>query len=273
MPEAPDISVIILTLNEERDLPGCLDSLKWCDDIHLLDSGSTDRTVELAKASGATVSVNAFQSFGQQRNWALDHCPIKHSWVLFLDADERITPTLLTELSDKTAHAPNSVAGYYCCWALMLGERWLKRADNFPKWQFRLMRVGRARFTDFGHGQKEDQVDGEIDYIKEPYLHYAFGGGWEVWEKRHRKYAQQEALARRTSDVPLSRVFSRHASRRNPAIKRLVSRLPGWPLFRFFYTYVLRGGLLEGREAWEYCRRLAWYEALIQKEMKILRRS
>ncbi len=271
VPDTPDISVIILTLNEERDLPGCLESLTWCDDVHVLDSGSTDRTAELATAAGATVAVNPFQSFGQQRNWALDHCPLKHGWVLFLDADERVTPAMLAELTEKTAHAPDTIAGYYCCWALMLGERWLKRADNFPKWQFRLLRRGRARFTDFGHGQKEDQVEGEIGYIKEPYLHYAFGGGWEVWQKRHRKYAKQEAAARLASDVPLSRIFSRHASQRNPAIKRLVSRLPGWPLFRFSYTYVLRGGFLEGREAWEYCRRLAWYEALIQHEMRQVR--
>ncbi len=273
MPGAADISVIILTLNEARDLPDCLASLNWCDDVHVLDSGSHDDTVKIAHAAGATVSVNPFQSFGQQRNWALDHCPTKHPWVLFLDADERVTPAMLAEMILKTNTAPESVAGYYCCWALMLNERWLKRADNFPKWQFRLLRHGRARFTDFGHGQKEGEVDGTLEYIREPYLHYAFGGGWEVWKKRHHKYARQEAVARRASDVPLGRIFSRHASERNPAIKRLVTRLPGWPLLRFCYTYFLRGGFLEGREAWEYCKRICWYEHQIKKEMRNLAKA
>ena len=177
------------------------DVLRWCDDVHIVDSGSQDNTAATATAAGAAVSVNPFQSFGQQRNWALDHCPLKHDWVLFLDADERITPALLAELADKTAHAPDSIAGYYCCWALMLGERWLKRADNFPKWQFRLLRRGRARFTDFGHGQKEDRVDGEIGYIKEPYLHYAFGGRLGGLGKAPPQYAKQEAAARLASDV------------------------------------------------------------------------
>lgn len=273
MSVAPPISVIILTLNEERDLPGCLASLTWCDDVHVLDSGSQDDTIAIAEAAGAKVSVNKFASFGQQRNWALDHCGARHPWVLFLDADERVTPALLEELETTTANAPESIAGYYLCWALMLGERWLKRADNFPKWQFRLLRQGRARFTDFGHGQKEAGVDGELGYIKEPYLHYAFGGGWEVWEQRHRKYARQEAAARLASDVPLTAIFSPHASQRNPAIKRLVGGLPGWPLLRFCYTYVLRGGFLEGREAWEYCRRICWYEGQIQREMRALKKN
>jgi len=171
MSAPPPISVIILTLNEARDLPDCLASLTWCDDVHVLDSGSQDETVKIAESAGATVLVNPFQSFGQQRNWALDHCPVKHPWVLFLDADERVTPAMLEEMAQKTSTAPESVAGYYCCWALMLNERWLKRADNFPKWQFRLLRLGRARFTDFGHGQKEGEVDGMIvigDFRHEP---------------------------------------------------------------------------------------------------------
>ncbi|MEM8549452.1 MAG: glycosyltransferase family 2 protein [Verrucomicrobiota bacterium] len=269
----PHLSVIILTLNEERDLPDCLTSLQWCDDIHVLDSGSADETVAIAETAGTQVLTHPFESFGKHRNWALDHCPIKHEWILFLDADERVTEKMLAEMVKKTASAPDHVAGYYCCWALMLGERWLKRADNFPKWQFRLLRKGRARFTDFGHGQKEGEVDGELNYIREPYLHYAFGGGWQVWEQRHRKYAKQEARARRETKVPWSKAFSTHASERNPAIKRLVSTLPGWPLLRFCYTYFLRGGFLEGREAWEYCRRIAWYEGLIQKEMRALARA
>ena len=82
------ISVIILTKNEEVDLPNCLNSLKWADDIHILDSGSTDNTIEIARQGGAKISTNAFHDFGQQRNFALDQLTIKNEWILFLDADE-----------------------------------------------------------------------------------------------------------------------------------------------------------------------------------------
>lgn len=264
------ISVLILTKNEQQDLPDCLASLEWCDDLHVIDSGSADRTLEIAKSYGANILEHPFRSFGAQRNWALDHCDIKHNWILFLDADERSTPNFSKALLSAIETAPTTIAGFYCCWKMMLGETWLKRSDNFPKWQFRLLRKGRARFTDFGHGQKEGQVDGEISYLKEPYLHYAFSRGWASWEARHRRYAQQEAIVRKTQRLEIVALFSPHGSKRNPAIKLLVGNLPGWPLLRFVYCYVLKGGFLEGKAGLTYCKKMMWYEAEIQKEMRSL---
>lgn len=264
------ISVIILTKNEEQDLPFCLDSLSWCSDIHVLDSGSTDRTQEIALSYGVTLSVNEFQSFAQQRNWAIDHCPVRHEWILFLDADERATPEFQTAITQAVLNANPNCAGFFCCWKMMLASTWLKRADNFPKWQFRLFRKGRARFIDVGHGQKEGLVQGRIDYLREPYLHYAFSGGWQLWEERHRRYAREEAAERRQRAINLTRIFSPHASQRNPAIKHCLGNLPGWPWFRFFYSYFLKGGWMEGPHALEYCKRIKWYESLIQYELRSL---
>src|SRR6476659_6723527 len=85
------LSAIILTKNEEQDLPACLKSIAWIDDRIVLDSGSTDQTVALAQKASARVFTNPFQSFADQRNWALDHCEPKHDWILFLDADEQST--------------------------------------------------------------------------------------------------------------------------------------------------------------------------------------
>jgi len=266
----PAISVIILTKNEGRDLPVCLESLRWCNDVHVVDSGSEDRTVELASRAGARVSCNAFESFGRQRNWALDHCHPKHDWILFLDADEKTTPEFVIAMESAISIADEEVAGFYCCWKLLLNGRWLKRSDNFPKWQFRLLRHGRARFTDFGHGQKEGQIDGRLAYLREPYLHAPFGRGWEHWEEKHRKYARQEAVARLSLELRLRDIFSPHASRRNPAIKSLVSRWALWPEIRFVYTYLLRGGFFEGAEGLEYCRRMRWFEREVASEMSAL---
>lgn len=264
------LSVIILTKDEEADLPGCLSSLSWCDDIHVVDSGSEDRTVDIALQAGALLQTNPFRSFAQQRNWALDHCPAEHEWVLFLDADEQSTPAFEKAVKTAITVAPLSCAGFYCCWKTILDGRWLKRSDNYPKWQFRLIRLGSARFADSGHGQKESNVNGLIDYISEPYLHFAFSRGWHHWTAKHQIYAKRDAMALLDQPFPLRALVTRHASKRNMAIKRLVRRAPGWPLWRFIYTYFLKAGFLEGKQGLEYCRRMMWYERQIQHELALL---
>jgi len=262
------ISVIILTRNEELDLPRCLDSLRWCDDVHVVDSGSTDSTVAIARRYNAKVSVNPFVSFGLQRNWSLDHCALQHPWILFLDADEVANDAFVTAVKKAINEAPETTAGFYCCWRLIYDGRWLKRCDSFPKWQFRLLRRGRARFTDFGHGQKEADVQGSLDYLPEPYDHYGFSKGIGPWLDRHNRYASLEAAARLAAPVSFRAVFSSHGSQRNQALKPIVSRLPGWPLLRFFITYVLGLGFLEGRPGFVYCVNLAYYEFLIRLKMR-----
>jgi len=181
------ISIIILTKNEEQDLPMSLGSVKWSNDVHVLDSGSTDKTISIAKEMGAKVSNNAFKTFGQQRNYALDKLEIKNDWILFLDADEVVTDKFKDAMFKAIGYAGENISGFYCCWKMMLEDTWLKHCDNFPKWQFRLMKKGMARFTDFGHGQKESDVKGKILYLKEPYLHYGFSKGWSHWINRHNK--------------------------------------------------------------------------------------
>lgn len=262
------ISIVILTKNEEKDLPMSLSSVAWSNDIHVIDSGSTDRTVDIAKEFGAQVSVNPFKSFGQQRNFALDHLEFKNNWILFLDADEVVTEKFKKAMFDAIGNADDTVAGYFCCWKMILEDTWLKHCDNFPKWQFRLMRKGMAQFTDFGHGQKESNVKGVIDYIKEPYLHYGFSKGWTQWIDRHNKYSTLEAIERIKNRPPFRNMFAKHSSIRNPALKSWLCRLPGWPFLRFFQAYVLSLGFLEGIPGFIYCINMSYYEFLIQIKIR-----
>ncbi len=262
------ISIIILTKNEERDLPKCLDSLKWSDDVHILDSGSTDKTINIAEQYGAKLSFNPFKSFGDQRNFALDNLDIKYDWVLFLDADEIATTGFVEAIKEGINNADESVAGFYCCWKMMFENRWLKHCDNFPKWQFRLLRKGRASFTDFGHGQKEGEVKGDIMYIKEPYLHYGFSKGWAQWLDRHNRYSSLEAIDRLKKRPPLRNIFSKSKSIRNVALKSWLIRIPGWPFLRFFHAYVLNLGFLEGTPGLIYCANMAYYEFLIKIKIR-----
>lgn len=267
------IAVVILTKNEANDLQKCIQSLRWASEIWVLDSGSTDDTLAIAQAAGVNVVANQFVTFGQQRNYALDQLPIKAPWVLFMDADEVATPKFEEAVKNAVSRADLSVSGYYCCWKLMLGTTWLKRSDNFPKWQFRLIRKGAARFTDFGHGQKEADVVGKIGYIKEPYMHYGFSKGWSHWLDRHNKYAFQEALARLEHTFSIKNLFSAHSSTRNPELKFVLSRMPGWPLMRFIYTYFLCLGFIEGRPGLDYCINMAHYESLIRLKMRELKQE
>lgn len=267
------ISVVILTKNEEQDLQSCLSSLRWCDDVHVLDSGSTDRTLEVAHSYNAQISTNPFKSFGQQRNFALENLFFKYDWILFLDADEVITTAFKSAITQATIEASNNIAGFYCCWKMMLEDRWLKYCDNYPKWQFRLVRKGRANFTDFGHGQKEGMVDGELGYIKEPYLHYSFSKGWTQWLERHNKYSSLEARARMEKRFTLKELLSGHSSIRNPALKSWLSRIPGWPLARFIYSYIINLGFMEGTPGFIYCTNMAYHEFLIQIKMRELKRE
>ena len=153
----------------------------------------------------------------------------------------------------------------------MLDQRWLRRSDSFPKWQLRIVRRGRADFIDSGHGQKEGRVDGELGYIRDPYLHYALSKGWEAWWAKHNQYSGEEAADRSSRSTSWRELFSKDSSRRNRALKPVLSRMPGWPLLRFLHMYVLKGGFLEGREGFAYCASMGWYEYLIRAKMRELR--
>jgi glycosyltransferase involved in cell wall biosynthesis len=262
------LTVIILTQDEAADLPACLKPLAGWARIVVVDSGSRDRTVEIARAAGAEIYQHPFASFGAQRNWALDHGGVAAGgWVLFLDADEVATPAFRAAVDQQTGAAGPEMAGFHCCWKTMLGGRWLQRCDSFPKWQFRLLRVGRARFIDSGHGQKEGAVEGAIGYVREPYLHYSFSKGWAQWLRKHNDYSTLEAADRVGRNVSWHDLVAGDPSRRNRALKPLVSRLPFWPLLRFLYMYVFKLGFLEGRPGFVYCVNMAYYEFLIRLKM------
>jgi glycosyltransferase involved in cell wall biosynthesis len=263
------VSVVILTYQEEIAIADCLRSIEGFDDIHVLDSGSTDQTLDISRQFLCSVAENPFHSFAQQRNWALEHLPLKYDWVLFLDADERATPVFKDVLYRKVQQADDSTAGYYCCWKLMLENTWLRRSDLYPRWQFRLLHKKRACFTDFGHGQKENVHTGKIEYLQEPYLHYAFIKGWENWWKKHLYYAKHEAIERSKHQLRIKELFSSHTSEMNKALKTVLTRLPLWPFFRWFYPWVVRGGFLDGKGSFQYCWNISRFEKEVQSQLRL----
>jgi len=265
------ISTIILTKNEEVNLPNCLKSVKWSDEVFVVDSGSTDQTCSIASKFGAKVFYNKFKGFGEQRNWALDNLPIKSKWILFLDADEVASLEFYQEIHNTIQRVNDDTVGFYCCWKLMLNNKWLKHSDFFPRWQFRIVKVGMGCFEDFGHGQKEKILSGKIGYINEPYLHFPFTRGWTYWFEKHNLYSTKEAIERFSLDVKIRDLFL-NLDRRELAIKYYTARLPFWPVIRFLYGFVVKKGFLDGIPGFIYSINMSIYEYLIQLKLKEIKK-
>lgn len=263
------LSVVILTRNEEARLPDCLASVAACDDVVVLDSGSTDRTVEVARAAGARVLVNPFRDFAQQRNHAMDAAEFRHPWVFHLDADEQMTPELATECAALAADDPCD--GYFAAPRMMFHGRWLRRCTDYPAWQARCVRTGRFRFVQAGHGQREAPGT-RMGYLRGAYLHDISAPDEAAWDAKHRRYAREEAAAFLAAPAaPLSALWRFGGLERRRALKHLSYRLPARPLLRLLYQYVLRGGCLDGPGAWRYCRLLARYERFATEALRELR--
>lgn len=260
------LTVVILTQDEEQNLPECLRSLAGAvTDVHVLDSGSTDGTLDVAKAFGVTIHQHAFAGFGQQRNWAIANIPHAHPWVLHLDADERLTPALADELQALLARDP-AEAGFYVPSKLMLDGRWLRYSSGYPVYQVRLFHRERLRFKDHGHGQQE-VTDGTLGYLRCAYLHEAYGKGLDDWFTKHARYARREAeliWAEHSGFLSiLGRVVGGDRVGRRRALKSLAYRLPFRPTLRLLHLLVINRGLLDGRAGIVYARMMAAYEAMV----------
>lgn len=264
-------SVVILTLNEEQRLPACLASVADCDDIVVLDSGSTDRTVDIAAQAGARVVVNRFENFAQQRNFAHAAVSFRHPWLFHLDADERFTPELHRECVDWTA--PDTIDGAWAAPKMLWRGRWIPRCTDFPAWQARFVRPDRFRFIEVGHGQRE-APDMRLAYLQHNYLHDLSADGVEGWLSKHRRYARAEAATQfGATTLPWREALAPDRLVRRRALKQLSYRLPLRPVFRWIYQYVLRQGFRDGAAGWEYCLLLARYEAFAQAELRSLKQA
>jgi len=269
------ISTLVLARDEEANLPRCLESLRWCDDVVVVDDFSADSTAAIARRLGARVVQRHFDTFASQRNWALDEVPFRHPWVFHLDADEVVTPELETEM--RAAVESSTIVAYRIPSRMMFMGRWLRHAATYPTYQVRLGRNPGLRFRQVGHGQKEDLEEGAIGTLNSAYLHFSFGKGLSDWFAKHNAYSSDEAQAAVASfDLrhPLGRfrLSALRGSARRRTLRELSYRLPFQPLLRFCYSYLFRGGFLDGHAGFTYCRLLALYEYLIVLKIREIRR-
>jgi glycosyltransferase involved in cell wall biosynthesis len=270
----PAISVLILTKNEERDLPGALASVAWSDDVHVFDSDSTDATVEIARAAGAQVSSRVFDDYATHRNAAFA-LPFKHSWVLILDADERPTPELSAEMQHVVLEAPANTAGFRLRRRDFLFGTWLKHAQISP-YYIRLVRPERAKYTRAINEVLE--VDGPVAELLAPLDHFPFSKGIAHWVAKHNTYSTMEAeliVRQQGLQNPSLRTALRdpdfHTRRLHQ--KALFYRMPGRPLIKWLYMMFLRGAILDGAAGVTYATLQSIYEYFIVLKTRELRRG
>lgn len=242
-----DLTVLILTLNEEANLPQALESVTgWASAVFVLDSGSTDRTVELAKAQGVKVFTHAFENYASQRNYALKELPIETEWVLFLDADEWLPEDLKEEISTVIG-SKQLENGFFVAYKLMWMGKWI-RHGYYPTWLMRLFRRGKAAVGERGVNEHV-KVEGETGYLKHPFIHED-RKGISSWIEKHNRYASMEAdvLLNREGELR-GRLFGTPPERTQWIRFHVWYRLPPLvrPFIYFSYRFVLRGGFLDGR--------------------------
>lgn len=260
------VSVVVLAKNEASNIERCLKALEWADQVVVLDDGSTDATATIAIDCGAEVIDHPFQSFASQRNWALDHGKLRNHWVLMLDADEVSTEEFAAEIAHSISTAQDDTVAFRTCRKTILDDVWLKYSDGFPVWIMRLVRIGKARFEDSGHGEVPvPKLDGQIGTIQSPFIHYAFSRGMDDWWTRHVKYAGREARREQEQHCDASpfELFSTNASNRRRGLRSLARKLPARGTMRFLYQYVFKRGFLDGAAGLRFCRMMACYESII----------
>lgn len=271
------VSVLVLTLNEEANLARCLESVKWSDDIVVLDDGSTDRTVEIARGAGARVICHSAGGEREQRMYSIREIPFKYRWLYNPDADELTPEDLRKEILEVTGDAARPEVAYRLRFKTMFMGRCLRHSSLYPTWVMRLFRPEKIRLE---RGTNLSYIaDGPVGFLRSHFVHHSFAKGLNAWLEKHNRYSALEALeaARHIRDNEIDwggLVAASDAVRRRRAIKELSFRLPFRPALRFLYMYILRGGFLDGRPGLTYCRLLSMYEYMIILKMKeIMRRE
>jgi len=232
------ITAVVLTLNEARHLPACLDSLQWADEIVVLDSGSTDTTVAIARAAGARIAVHAFENYSRQRQHALEI--VTTPWVFFVDADERVGPDLAREA--RRAVDWGDASGFRVPRMNVFWGHTMRGGGWWPDCQLRLLETARARFDPNRAVHEVAHVDGTIRDLELPLVHLNYDTVAEFRAKQE-VYARLEAERRWAQGWPLrARQFALQ------------------PIREFLRRYVTLGGWRDGRTGLTVCALLAWYE-------------
>jgi glycosyltransferase involved in cell wall biosynthesis len=276
------VSVIIPVKNEERNIAACMESVGWADEVWVVDSHSSDRTVEVAQRYTDRIAQFEYRGgYPKKKNWALANLPFAHEWVLIVDADERVTPELEADIRAALTSAEGA-DGYYINRKLIFLGRWIRHCGWYPSWNLRLFKHRLGRYEkletedvpDAGDVEAHEHVvlEGRAEYLKHDLLHEDFKSVYHFIE-RHNRYSNWDArvyhnLARGiqgSANIGAS-LFGTPLERKR-FIKRLWVRLPARPILRFLWMYVARLGFLDGMPGLIFCSLMSMHEAVISAKL------
>lgn len=272
-----DISVIILTLNEELHIERCIKSLlSFTNEIFIVDSFSTDRTVEIAESLGAKVYQNKWPgNHAIQFQWGLDNCPIETTWVMKMDADEYVLPELTNEINSKLNTLQDDISGIYIKRRVHFLDRWIKHGGYYPVWLLRIWRNG--------YGQMEQRWMDEhikLSYGKTVQFENDFvddnKSGLTSWTAKHNNYATREAIDALNkiynfveADIEEGKLFGTSVERKR-WLRQKYDSLPLFvrPIIYFHYRYFLKLGFLDGKPGfiWHFLQGF-WYRFYIDAKI------
>jgi len=266
------VSVVILTKDEEHNIAGCIAGLAFTDDIVVVDSYSTDRTVEIARAfPNVRVYQRVFDTEYKQRNYALHEVEYRHDWVYICDADERVPDELARELAQRAAEPEGPVTAYRVRYKNMYMGRWIKHASSYPVWIIRLVRPKRVTY-EVRETNVHPIVDGTIGELRNHFVHYSFNAGLARWLSKHNYYSTREALEgvriRRSGRPAWRDLWNKDPMVRRRTMKNWSYFLVGRGMWRFGHQYVLKLGFLDGAAGFHYCMMIAMYEYWIELKMR-----
>ncbi|MBD1945087.1 glycosyltransferase family 2 protein [Coleofasciculus sp. FACHB-712] len=273
-PSKLPVSVLIPAKNEQANLAACLESVARADEVFVVDSQSSDRSIEISESYGAKVVQFHFNGrWPKKKNWALDNLPFNNEWVLIVDCDERITPELWDEIA--TAIQNPEYEGYYLNRKVFFLGKWIQHGGRYPDWNLRLFKHKTGRYENLGTEEIRNTGDNEVHehvilqgkagYLKNDMLHIDFRDVFH-WLERHNRYSNWEArvylniLTGKDESGTIGANLFGDAVQRKRYLKKTWVRLPFKPLIRFILIYIIQRGFLDGKAGYIYARLMSQYE-------------
>ena len=249
------IAIILLTHNEEENITHALESVaSWAHEIFVVDSFSTDGTLEIAEKFGCKVVSRPFVNQAEQFNWALDHLPVESDWILRLDADEYVVPDLQREIGEAIRVAPLEVTGFYMKRRMVFMGRWIKHGGYYPVWLLRLFRRGCARSETTEMDEHLVLLRGRSLRLENDFVDHN-RKGLSAWTLKHESYAARQArviagrLGASDPDGVQARLSGNSVERKRWVKHNIYGRSPLFlrALLYFVYRYFFRLGVLDGK--------------------------
>ena len=271
-----DISVIILTFNEEKHIARCIQSLlSFTNKIYIIDSGSTDKTIEIAENLGAKVTVNQWVNYATQFNFGIETNPFKTKWLMRMDSDEYVLPELSDEINQKLLVIPEEISGMYIKRRVLFFDKWIRHGAYYPIWLLRIWRNGHGICEESWMDEHIKLFQGKTVQMQQDLVDHNLNNlTW--WTQKHNLYAIREVIDllnikynfRDFEAVEPKLLGTQEQRKRYLKVKYASFPLFTRPIIYFIYRYFLRMGFIDGKQGlmWHFLQGF-WYRFLIDAKI------